>query len=91
MISDEEEYVIVLSLGIVVHWVYSYRNEVGILHINDATPAGAEDIFGFGNAFVDGMPENALRDGQPFFVPRRHRGVGELWHNSNSYPFITLL
>jgi hypothetical protein len=55
----------------------SYRNEVGILNINDAGPAGGEDIFGYGEAFVDGIPENAPPDGQPFFVPRRHRGVGE--------------
>ena len=56
----------------------SYRNEVGILNINDAAQAGAEDIFGFGGAFVDGTSESGPRDGQPFFVPRRHRGVGEL-------------
>lgn len=55
----------------------SYRNEVGILDINDAGPAGPEDIFGFGEAFVDGIPDNALREGQPFFIPRRHRGVGK--------------
>lgn len=56
----------------------SYRNEVGILNINEAGQAGGEDIFGYGDAFVDGIPENAPQDGQPFFVPRRHRGVGEL-------------
>jgi E3 ubiquitin-protein ligase HUWE1 len=56
----------------------SYRNEVGILNINDAGPGGGEDIFGFGDGFVDGIPENGPQDGQSFFVPRRHRGVGEL-------------
>lgn len=75
------------SRGFFVYQPFSYHNEVGVLHINDANPSGAEDVFGFDNAFVDGIPENALRDGHPFFVPRRHRGVGEwiysLFHNSS--------
>jgi hypothetical protein len=66
-----------------VRWLFDY----GILHIDDAIPAGAEDIFGFGNVFVNGIPENALRDGQLFFVPRQHRGVGEWRHRLH---FITL-
>jgi len=61
MMSDEED----------------YRHEVGILNINDAAAAGGGDIFGFADAFVDGIPDNAPQDGQAFFVPRRHRGVGE--------------
>lgn len=48
------------------------------MNINDGGPGGGEDIFGFTEAFVDGIPENAPQDGQSFFIPRRHRGVGEL-------------
>lgn len=45
-----------------------------MLDVADADPADSEDIFGYG-ADLDGMADGA-RDGQ-FFVPRRHRGVGE--------------
>lgn len=50
-----------------------------MLNINDAGPVGGQDIFGFGGAFqiTEGVPEGVIRDGQPFFIPRRHRGVGQ--------------
>lgn len=45
-----------------------------MLDIADADAGDPEDIFGYG-ATIDGVPDGA-RDGQ-FFLPRRHRGVGE--------------
>lgn len=79
---SEDECATVMFLYFFLLTLLRFGNDIAVL---DPRGISAEDIFGFGDSFINANG----RDGTGFFVPRRHRGAGGdiaplFYHESDS-------